>query len=154
MHENPKSRIRTYVRITIYEHMYSRYIDIHSFCHISKFILNTTRKMSVNDYRTPPATELFTVNPGSDEMSATFVFGNENHTLGNSLRYILANQPRSDFVGYSVPHPYDPKMHIRLQCKGVPALTVLKKGLNDLEETANILDDVFLKAVQKFEGSS
>ena len=105
--------------------------------------------MSVNDYRTPPATELFQVKAGNDEYSATFVFGNEDHTLGNSLRYILAKQPQTDFVGYSVPHPYDPFMNIRLQTKESTSLEVLKKGLKDLEETANILDDCFIKAMKE-----
>ncbi len=107
--------------------------------------------MSVNDYRTPPTTDLFDVKQGNDANSATFVFGNEDHTLGNSLRFILSQQPQTDFVGYSVPHPYDPKMNIRLQTKGESSsLTVLKKGLSDLEEAANILDDCFIKAMQDY----
>jgi len=104
--------------------------------------------MSVNDYRTPLTNELFEVKSGQSEFSATFVFGNEDHTLGNALRYILSQQPNSGFVGYSVPHPYEPKMNIRLQSENRTALETLKRGLVDLEETANLLDDYFIQAVR------
>jgi DNA-directed RNA polymerase I and III subunit RPAC2 len=106
--------------------------------------------MSVNDYRTEPTTELFSVLPGSTEFSSTFIFGNEDHTLGNSLRHILVNREETEFCGYSVPHPYEPKMHIRLQASGTPSVKVLKLGLKDLEETANLLDDHFIDALTRF----
>lgn len=104
--------------------------------------------MSVNDQRTDPALIEFTVQEGEDENSATFIFGNEDHTLGNSLRHILMQRPETEFCGYSVPHPYEPKMNIRLQTSSKPAIDVLKDGLRDLSETANILDDAFLKAIK------
>jgi DNA-directed RNA polymerase I and III subunit RPAC2 len=106
--------------------------------------------MSVNDYRTKPTTELFMVSQGSTERSATFVFGNEDHTLGNALRHILMQKSETEFCGYSVPHPYEPKMHIRLQTTKSPSFQVLKSGLKDLEETANILDDHFIAALNKY----
>jgi DNA-directed RNA polymerases I and III subunit RPAC2 len=106
--------------------------------------------MSVNDHRTTPASVLFSVQSGSSECSATFVFGNEDHTLGNSLRHLLIVRPETDFCGYSVPHPYEPKMHVRLQTHVTPVVQVLKAGLKDLEETANILDDKFIEALNKF----
>ncbi len=106
--------------------------------------------MSVNDHRTAPATDLFSVQNGSSDCSATFIFGNEDHTLGNALRHLLIVRPETDFCGYSVPHPYEPKMHIRLQTHQIPALQVLRSSLKDLEETANILDDKFLAALEQF----
>jgi DNA-directed RNA polymerase I and III subunit RPAC2 len=112
--------------------------------------LLVSSNMSVNDYRTEPTTELFNVLPGSSELSSTFIFGNEDHTLGNSLRHILVNREETEFCGYSVPHPYEPKMHIRLQTTGTPSVKVLKLGLKDLEETANLLDDHFIDALTRF----
>jgi len=109
--------------------------------------------MSVNDYRTKPTTELFTVLQGSTERSSTFVFGNEDHTLGNALRHILMQKQQTEFCGYSVPHPYEPKMHVRLQTNNVSSIQVLKSGLKDLEETANVLDDHFIAALNKFKKS-
>ena len=106
--------------------------------------------MSVNDHRTAPTSELFSVQAGSSDTSATFIFGNEDHTLGNALRHILIQRPETDFCGYSVPHPYEPKMHIRLQTNNLPSIQILKAGLKDLEETANILDDKFIEALGKY----
>lgn len=36
----------------------------------------------------------------ADEHSTTFVIGNEDHTLGNSLRYYLQKNPEVEFCGY------------------------------------------------------
>ena len=49
---------------------------------------------------------------------ATFIFHEEDHTLGNALRYILASKNEVEFVGYSMPHPSEQKMILRLQTKG------------------------------------
>lgn len=106
--------------------------------------------MSVNDHRTAPTTELFEVKPGPNEYSTTFIFGNEDHTLGNSLRHVLMQRPETEFCGYSVPHPYEPKMNVRLQTKDVPSIEVLKSGLRDLEELSNILDDALSSALQEY----
>ena len=106
--------------------------------------------MSVNDHRTQPTEELFEVKQGPNNQSCTFIFGNEDHTLGNALRHILMQRTETDFCGYSVPHPYEPKMNIRLQtANGEPAIEVLKNGLKDLEEAANILDDAFVAALKR-----
>lgn len=109
--------------------------------------------MSVNDYRTPPLKEAFQVQHGSTDHSATFIFGNEDHTLGNALRHILVERPETEFCGYSVPHPYEPKMQIRLQTypNSLSSLKTLKAGLAELEETANILDDQFIDALSRFQ---
>ena len=109
--------------------------------------------MSVNDHRTKPTTDIFEVKQGPSPQSATFIFGNEDHTLGNCMRHILMQKEETDFCGYSVPHPYEPKMNIRLQTTGDPAIEVLKSGLKDLEETANILDEAFTAALAKYRRS-
>ena len=84
-------------------------------------------------------------------MSATFIFGNENHTLGNPLRHIVMQQPETSFCGYSVPHPYEPKMNLRIQTQeGTTAVKVLKKSLEDMEAVCDILDDEFDRALSSF----
>jgi DNA-directed RNA polymerase I and III subunit RPAC2 len=50
--------------------------------------------------------------------------------------------PETDFCGYSVPHPYEPKMHVRIQTVNIPTATVLKKGFDVME---NICDDLSVK---------
>ena len=66
-----------------------------------------------------PVEEPTKLDVGADnEQSATFAFENEDHTLGNSLRYMLMKSPHVAFCGYSVPHPSEPKMNLRLQTNG------------------------------------
>ena len=39
--------------------------------------------------------------PGGSDTSCTFVFLREDHTLGNTLRYILNQDPSVEFAGYA-----------------------------------------------------
>jgi DNA-directed RNA polymerase subunit L len=55
----------------------------------------------------------------ASEHTGTVVLNGEDHTLGNSLRYVLSHQPGVDFVGYSVPHPSENKIHLRIQTKSI-----------------------------------
>ena len=109
--------------------------------------------MSVNDHRTEPTTEIFEVMNGSTEYSATYIFGNEDHTLGNVLRYVLMQRKETDFCGYSIPHPYEPKLNIRLQTNKVKANNALKQGLKDLEVVASVIDDTYKAALEEFKSS-
>jgi DNA-directed RNA polymerase I and III subunit RPAC2 len=56
----------------------------------------------------------------------------------------------TEFCGYSVPHPYEPKMNVRLQTRGQPAVKVLVDGLKDLELAADCIQDVFGAALDNF----
>mmetsp|Transcript_12465 Transcript_12465/g.12549 ORF Transcript_12465/g.12549 Transcript_12465/m.12549 type:complete len:110 (+) Transcript_12465:14-343(+) len=106
--------------------------------------------MSVNDFRKPITTELFEVKEGPSDFSTTFVLGNEDHTLGNSLRHILMQRRETEFCGYSVPHPYEPKMNIRLQTQEKSAREVFIIGLKEMEEMCDILDNVFDSAIEEY----
>uniref|UniRef100_A0A0D6R8P0 DNA-directed RNA polymerases I and III subunit RPAC2 n=1 Tax=Araucaria cunninghamii TaxID=56994 RepID=A0A0D6R8P0_ARACU len=64
--------------------------------------------------------------------SSTFSFNDEDHTLGNSLRCVLNYDPRVEFCGYSVPHPSENRINMRIQTTGAPAKDVLKDALQDL----------------------
>ena len=39
------------------------------------------------------------ISPGGSDTSCTFVFLREDHTLGNTLRYILNQDPSVEFAG-------------------------------------------------------
>ena len=93
---------------------------------------------------------LFDVQDGQDEFSRTFIFGNEDHTFGNALRYILMQKSCTEFCGYSVPHPYDPKLNLRLQTTGKPAVDVLLEGLEEMTQCGEILGEKFDKALKNF----
>ncbi|KAJ1544678.1 RNA polymerase subunit AC19, partial [Nowakowskiella sp. JEL0078] len=52
--------------------------------------------------------------------------------------------PNVDFCGYSLPHPSESKMHMRIQTDGtVSAVDVLNKGLDDLIELVNHIRNIF-----------
>ncbi|CAM9461196.1 unnamed protein product [Choristocarpus tenellus] len=97
--------------------------------------------MAVNEHRPSPADVKFQVMPGGTDSCATYVFGDEDHTLGNALRHVLMERSDVEFCGYSVPHPSEPKMNLRVQTTGAPALKVLKLALKDLSQLCDILDD-------------
>merc|ERR1712179_255744 len=69
-----------------------------------------------------------------DESCKTFVLHSEDHTLGNSLRYVVMKNPEVEFCGYSVPHPSEDKINFRIQTKGEPAVDVFRRGLHDLTD--------------------
>ena len=77
-------------------------------------------------------------------------FYNEDHTVGNTLRYMLNKSPEVTFVGYSVPHPAEPKMNLRLQTSGKPATDVLLDTLGKVFSVGEHVDTTFKSAVADF----
>ena len=61
--------------------------------------------------------------------------------------------PETDFCGYSVPHPYDPKMNVRLQTKNLPTSKVLMKGFIAMEKLCDDLTVNFEAAVSAYKAS-
>ncbi|GFX28639.1 DNA-directed RNA polymerases I and III subunit RPAC2 [Trichonephila clavipes] len=80
----------------------------------------------------------------------TFVLHNEDHTLGNALRYIISKNPEVEYCGYSVPHPSIRNINFRIQTKSVPATDVLKKGLEDLQALCDHMHETFKKEVDEY----
>ncbi|KAF4452246.1 DNA-directed RNA polymerase I and III subunit RPAC2 [Fusarium austroafricanum] len=81
--------------------------------------------------------------PGSTDTAASFEFIDEGHTLGNALRYIIMKNPDVEFCAYSIPHPSEPKMNIRIQTYSGTAVDALKKGLTDIQEVCDVVADEF-----------
>ena len=73
--------------------------------------------MSVNEVKIRRAPSAFELRGTGPPTSRTFVLGDEDHTLGNALRHVLINDARVDFCGYCVPHPSEPVVHVRVQCR-------------------------------------
>eukprot|EP00613_Pedinella_sp_CCMP2098_P004031 CAMPEP_0171615284 /NCGR_PEP_ID=MMETSP0990-20121206/12807_1 /TAXON_ID=483369 /ORGANISM="non described non described, Strain CCMP2098" /LENGTH=114 /DNA_ID=CAMNT_0012179363 /DNA_START=160 /DNA_END=504 /DNA_ORIENTATION=+ len=108
--------------------------------------------MAVNEVKLPSATEKLQVKAGQTEAAATFILGDEDHTLGNSLRHVLMQSAGTDFCGYAVPHPSEPYVHLRLQTDGEQTATaMLRHGLLELSECCDHLDSVFDDAFKDFE---
>ncbi|RPA87140.1 putative DNA-directed RNA polymerase [Ascobolus immersus RN42] len=87
--------------------------------------------------------------PGAaeDGSAASFEILNEDHTLGNSLRYVIMKNPEVEFCGYSIPHPSEDKINIRIQTYGkVTAIEALKKGLDDLMDLCDVVSEKFTAA--------
>ncbi|OAY65618.1 DNA-directed RNA polymerases I and III subunit RPAC2 [Ananas comosus] len=86
----------------------------------------------------------------TDLSSSTFSILDEDHTLANSVRFVLNQDPRVAFCGYSIPHPSDNKVNIRVQTTGDPAKHVLKDGLQDLMVMCQHVTTTFENAVAEF----
>ncbi|KAL1508820.1 hypothetical protein AB1Y20_004915 [Prymnesium parvum] len=82
--------------------------------------------------------------------AATFTLHNEDHTIGNTLRYILSKTPSVSFVGYSVPHPSETKMNLRLQTVGPSATSVLHGALGTVYDVGAHVLATFDAAVEEF----
>lgn len=81
----------------------------------------------------------------------TFVFKEENHTLGNSLKSVILQNPSVIFVGYSIPHPSEDQMLLRIQCvEGYPASEALRKGFQDLKSICQITKSKFQTKLNSF----
>ena len=83
--------------------------------------------------------------------SATFQFHQEDHTLGNALRHMLAHKPAVQFAGYCVPHPSESVMNVRVQCeKDSRAEIVVDEALGDLSSVFSEISQTFEKALIDF----
>ncbi|KAL3520679.1 hypothetical protein ACH5RR_018828 [Cinchona calisaya] len=85
-----------------------------------------------------------------DQSKATFSLTDEDHTLANSLRFTLNQDPRVTFCGYSIPHPSDARVNIRVQTTGDPASEVLKDSCQDLMLMCQHVRSTFDQAVIDF----
>merc|ERR1719245_2911230 len=87
----------------------------------------------------------------SGDTCRTFIFHKENHTLGNALRHVLLMNPRVMFAGYSIPHPAEDQMNLRIQTmEDYPAQEALKQALLDLKSLATISKQKFHDAVTEY----
>ncbi|XP_071922430.1 uncharacterized protein [Coffea arabica] len=100
-----------------------------------------------------------------DQSKATFSLADEDHTLANSLRFTLNQElvvslslstnsygtfPRVTFCGYSIPHPSDARVNIRVQTTGDAAREVLKDSCQDLMLMCQHVRSTFDQAVLDF----
>mmetsp|Transcript_3292 Transcript_3292/g.7237 ORF Transcript_3292/g.7237 Transcript_3292/m.7237 type:complete len:145 (+) Transcript_3292:136-570(+) len=93
--------------------------------------------MSVNEVKLKRVddSKLFAVKGTGPPSNRTFAIGNEDHTLGNSLRHILVQNSKVEFAGYSVPHPSEPIVHIRVQTnEPITAIEALRESCETLHE--------------------
>jgi len=86
------------------------------------------------------------------ELDRTFIFEDEGHTLGSILTYVLESFPETDFCAYSIRHPSENKIYVRLKVKaGNSVEDIFKRGIQELNEMLNHVKKTFQKAVSTFE---
>ena len=58
--------------------------------------------------------------------------------------------PQVEFCGYTIPHPSEPKMHLRIQTvENVSAVDVLERAVERLEEMCDVITEKFVDAVKR-----
>lgn len=89
-----------------------------------------------------------------DEYTKTFTLNEEDHTLANALRYLIMKNPDVIFCGYTIPHPSEHKVNLRIQTnRNMTALDALEKGLKDLKQVCLHIKQTFQKAADDHESS-
>jgi len=100
----------------------------------------------------PTTTQKVEVLPGATLDACTFAIHNEDHTLGNALRYIIMKDPDVEFCGYSAPHPSEPVIHLRVQMHdNKSAKEAVTKGLDRLEVIFSSIGDAYKEDLAKGE---
>lgn len=84
----------------------------------------------------------------NDKTCGTYTFNNQDHTLGNLLRTILSGHSDVEFVGYSIPHPSESKMNLRLQTINQDTNDVLNEGLRTIQNLVKTLRTSFTEAIK------
>jgi DNA-directed RNA polymerase I and III subunit RPAC2 len=96
--------------------------------------------MSVNEVKVKKSAIAFQIRGTGPPASRTFAIGNEDHTLGNALRHVLVQNAKVGFAGYSVPHPSDPVVHIRVQAnEPTTAVAALQEACETLSKQCDIV---------------
>lgn len=76
---------------------------------------------------------------------ATFIINKEDHTLGNIMRSMLAQNPDVEFCGYTIPHPSKNEIHLRIQTYEKPVTEPFEKALKDLTDVCQYILEKFKK---------
>lgn len=91
-----------------------------------------------------------------DQTNDTFVLHKHDHTLGNSLRHMILKDPRTEFCGYSVIHPTEDNIHLRIQSKpgSGSSVQILKTGLENLKSVSQFVAMEYEDALEAFREKS
>ncbi|XP_069505058.1 DNA-directed RNA polymerases I and III subunit RPAC2-like [Ambystoma mexicanum] len=99
---------------------------------------------------TKPVLEMVQAN-GTDDSCVTFVLHEEDHTLGNSLRYMIMKNPEVEFCGYCITHPSESKINFRIQTRGgIPAVEPFRRGLNELIDVCQHVLNTFQVSMKEY----
>nr|AQS22690.1 DNA-directed RNA polymerases I and III subunit rpac2 [Pseudodiaptomus poplesia] len=89
---------------------------------------------------------------GPEGNCKTFIFHNESHTLGNTLRTMLLHNPQVTFAGYTIPHPSEDIMHLRVQTiEGYLPQAALCQAFVDLKSMVTLTKSKFQDAFDEYD---
>jgi len=77
-----------------------------------------------------------------DLSAATYQIFDESHTMGNALRWMLMKNSKVEFCGYSVPHPSENLIQLRVQMyDGLSSLDALLEALSHLDDVCSSIEE-------------
>ncbi|KAF7316265.1 RBP11-like subunits of RNA polymerase [Mycena indigotica] len=80
-----------------------------------------------------------------DLSAATYQIFDESHTIGNPLRWMLMKNPKVEFCGYSVPHPSENLIQVRIQMyDNLSSLTALIEALSNLDSLFSTIETKYV----------
>ncbi|KAG6333937.1 hypothetical protein ID866_5148 [Astraeus odoratus] len=85
-----------------------------------------------------------------DLSAATYQIFDESHTIGNALRWMIMKNPKVEFCGYSVPHPSENLIQLRIQMyDGLSSLNVLLEALDNLDAVCESVQEKYTHSLQE-----
>eukprot|EP00389_Voromonas_pontica_P018315 GDKH01028809.1.p1 GENE.GDKH01028809.1~~GDKH01028809.1.p1 ORF type:complete len:112 (-),score=9.18 GDKH01028809.1:72-407(-) len=88
-------------------------------------------------------------NPPSslESASSTFVLHEHGHTLANAVRYMCMKHPDIEFAAYSMPHPSEEIVNLRIQTTGRPAAEILRESVKNVRRVTKHISREFNHAL-------
>ncbi|KAF9500649.1 RBP11-like subunits of RNA polymerase [Pleurotus eryngii] len=85
-----------------------------------------------------------------DLSAATYQIYDESHTIGNALRWMLMKNPKVEFCGYSVPHPSENTIQVRIQMyDNLSSLEALIAALSNLDDLCLTIGEAYDKSLRE-----
>ncbi|KAI6190854.1 DNA-directed RNA polymerase I subunit D [Aphelenchoides bicaudatus] len=105
--------------------------------------------------RVQPPVGIEILNPNDycrDNTVLSVVFTEEDHTMSNLLKHVIAPMPGVEFVGAGETHPLEGRMilHIQTVSSDCPAAEVLTEGFRTINQLYSSIENTFTKAYDKF----
>mmetsp|Transcript_11309 Transcript_11309/g.25753 ORF Transcript_11309/g.25753 Transcript_11309/m.25753 type:complete len:150 (+) Transcript_11309:42-491(+) len=92
----------------------------------------------------------------ANQHQVSYEFIGEDHTLGNAVRYMLMKSPDVEFAGYSVPHPGEPELNMRVQThpEGATADQAMITALDNIMDVCDHVSKTYKKALKKYKAEA
>ena len=80
---------------------------------------------------------------------SVYTFYNQDHSLGNILKYIINSNPLVDYVGYNIPNPSENILYLKISSKNNEQTNHLMLGLKNSYEIGVSFDNLFSTKMEK-----